>query len=92
MRSTLRPARRHVNLSDMKTVQMRTDHPSPNPDDWTTISGAARMLYVSERTVHRMIEDGRLRAYEFHACPGSRFLWAPQVQQLATGRAIGRCA
>ena len=59
---------------------------TPNPHMWTTVAGAARILYVSERTVLRMITDGRLTGHEFHACPGSRFLWVPEVQALAIDR------
>lgn len=70
----------------MKTVEDPTERPSPNPQDWTTVSGAARMLFVSERTVLRMIEDGRLTGHEFHACRGSRFLWVPDVKALAEAR------
>lgn len=36
----------------------------PDLFDWVTIEAAAELLGVSRRTVHRMIADEKLRAYE----------------------------
>jgi excisionase family DNA binding protein len=64
--------------------------PLPNPEDWTDRVGAARMLSVSVRTVERMADDGRLKAYQIGAC---RLFWQPEVARLADARRVaGICA
>lgn len=60
--------------------------PLPNPGDWCTIAGAARLLKLSRRTVERMVADGRLTGYLPYGAPdrvASRILWLPEVRELA---------
>jgi excisionase family DNA binding protein len=48
------------------------------------------MLSVSVRTVERMADDGRLKAYQIGAC---RLFWQPEVARLADARRVaGICA
>jgi excisionase family DNA binding protein len=60
--------------------------PLPNPGDWCSIAGAARLLSVSRRTVERMILDGRLTGYTpyggSHRVSG-KVLWMAEVRQLS---------
>jgi len=60
--------------------------PLPNPEDWCAITGAAKRLGVSTRTVERMVLDGRLRGYWPEGAPErpySAMLWKAQVIELA---------
>jgi len=67
--------------------------PVPNPNDWSTYSGAAALLGVSTRTVKRMVADGRLRAYApIGAHNGGHLLWVPEVVELAYAIARARGA
>lgn len=54
--------------------------PIPNPEDWTDLDGAAKLLGKSRPTVYALIEKGVLTRYEIgcHA-----MLWVPEVKQAA---------
>lgn len=61
----------------------------PNPLDWITQTGAAKVLGVHPRTVHRMIVDGYLGVYWPRG--GDRELrpklfWYPEVLELRDAR------
>jgi excisionase family DNA binding protein len=60
--------------------------PLPNPGDWCSIAGAARLLRVSRRTVERMIVDGRLTGYTPYGGShraSAKLLWMHEVRQLS---------
>lgn len=59
--------------------------PLPNPGDWCSIAGAARILKKSRRTVERMVANGQLVGYLPFGAPdriASRMLWRPDVDEL----------
>lgn len=70
--------------------------PLPNPGDWTTVPGAAQILGVDVSAVRRMIDAGVLTSYEFPGAGTRRFLWVPEVRELAAARSrvrpTTRCA
>jgi excisionase family DNA binding protein len=60
--------------------------PLPNPEDWCSVAGAARLLGVSRRTVERMVLDGRLTGYTPYGGShrvSAKLLWMPEVRQLS---------
>lgn len=57
----------------------------PNIGDWATIDGAARLLGRDERTIRRMIEDGRLTRYRPYGAPdrtAACLVWIPEAREL----------
>jgi excisionase family DNA binding protein len=73
-------------MQDMKHEQTL---PLPNPGDWLTTDGAARLLGVHRRTVMRMADRGALTAYE----PGTGYgmtaplmFWAAEVAGVRQAR------
>lgn len=60
--------------------------PLPNPADWCSTVGAARLLGLSHRTVCRMISDKRLIGYLPYGAtptPSNHILWMPEVRDMA---------
>jgi hypothetical protein len=60
--------------------------PLPNPGDWCSIRGAARILKLSRRTVERYVALNQLTGYLPFGAPdriASRILWRPDVDELA---------
>ena len=62
-----------------------------NPSDWCTIGWAARKLGVSERSVRRYIDEGRLNAYEPRKLGGEtpqRMLMVSQIEEHVAARRV----
>jgi hypothetical protein len=67
--------------------------PLPNPGDWISPRGAAAILRVSVRTVHRKMAAGRLTSYLPYGAvdaPSNHILWRPEVKELGKALALAR--
>lgn len=58
--------------------------PIPNPEDWVTIEGAARLLGRSKQQVIRYVADQRLAGYRVYGARdrlAERLLWRADVER-----------
>lgn len=67
--------------------------PLPNPGDWVTIEGAARILGKSKQQVIRYVADQRIRGYRLEGARerlADRVLWKPEVLEFKRAAATFR--
>lgn len=64
--------------------------PLPNPGDWVTVEGAARILGKSKAQVIRYVADQRLAGYRFEGARerlADRMLWKAEVLEFKAAMA-----
>lgn len=57
--------------------------PLPNPGDWVTVDGAARLLGKSKKQVIRYLADQKIRGYRFYGATdrlAERMIWRADVE------------
>jgi hypothetical protein len=64
-----------------------------NPSDWCSIAWAASRIVCDERTVRRLVDDGKLRAHYPRLAPGESsrhkmMLYVVEVERFAEARAL----
>jgi hypothetical protein len=65
--------------------------PIPNPGDWVTVEGAARILGRSKWQVNRYLADQKIRGYRIEGARdrlADRLLWKPEVLEFKRAQTI----
>lgn len=86
-----------MKMTNAATVVAEEDLGKPNPEDWTTIAGAAEILDRSRTHVMNLVDRGVLRIYwiggtsRVGAERSRAILWVPEVVAIREAmRVLGR--
>lgn len=72
-------------------MNVQSQLPLPNPEDWVTIEGAARILHRSKAQVIRYVADQRLVGYRLYGSRdrlAERVLWRADVEKFRDAQQV----